>query len=138
MKCKFTNLLLLFAMYVQTPHYGTRKALGERNGTNDTMFSQTTISGFGGSVQSLHSQPDMSLASVGGYNDFAVSIPLNSTVQSAPGDPPMSRCTSSPSLARTDEIQVTQLCERALLTCVHGCTLVTVFVQSFLAVYFHS
>ena len=100
-------------MYVQTPHHGTRRALGERNGTNDTMFSQTTISGIGGSVQSLHSQPDLSLASVGGYNDFAVSIPLNSTVESAPGDPSMSRCTSSPSLARTDEIQVTQLCERA-------------------------
>ena len=97
----------------RTPHHGTRKALGERNGTNDTMFSQTTISGFGGSAQSLHSQPDLSLASVGGYNDFAVSIPLNSTVESAPGDPSMSRCTSSPSLARTDEIQVTQLCERA-------------------------
>ncbi len=57
----------------------TRKALGERNGSNDTLFSSTTVSGFGGSQQSLHSQPDISLASVGGYNDFAVSIPHNST-----------------------------------------------------------
>ena len=94
-------------MYVQTPHHSTRKALGERNGTNDTVFSQTTISGFGGSLQSLHSQPDISLASVGGYNDFAVSIPLNSTIQSAPSDPPLSRCTSSPSVTQADENKVT-------------------------------
>ena len=100
-------------MYVQTPHHGTRKALGERNGTNDTMFSQTTLSGFGGSLQSLHNQPDLSLASVGGYNDFAVSIPHNSTIKSAPGHPMLSRCTSSPSVAQADEKQVTSFCERA-------------------------
>ena len=79
----------------------TRKALADKNGSNESLFSHTTVSS-GSSVPSKsESQPGatsdistLSLASVGAYNEFAVSIPLHNESRAGP-DPP-TRCTSTP------------------------------------------
>ena len=81
------RLKSFIGLCVQTPHRtymsqvpggSTRKVLGERAPGNDTVFSQTTVSSGGqqgpGSVaSSTHDVSTASLASVGPYNDFAVS-----------------------------------------------------------------
>ena len=64
--------------YAATAIYGTRKALLEKNlgNNNDTVFSHTTVSsGIGSTVSSSTKgeETDISLASLGPYQEFAVS-----------------------------------------------------------------